>query len=183
MPTMLFPPNGTVTTTRAITFAWQAGAGPPPEGYNLKLDGVVITTTGTTSATILSVGVHTWTVRAYNAVGYSEWVTPAWTVEVTEILPAPGVPTLLAPPNGAITTTQAITFAWQASAGAAPTGYNLELDGVVITTTGTTSATILSVGVHTWTVRDYNIAGASEWATPWTVEVRHYHIYLPLVQR
>jgi dienelactone hydrolase len=183
-PTLLHPPNGIVTTTQAITFAWQAGAGPPPQGYNLKLDGAVVTTTGTTSATILPLGVHTWTVRAYNEAGYSGWVSPAWTVEITDVLPPPAVPTLLAPPNGTITTTQAITFAWQAGAGPPPQGYNLKLDGAVVTTTGTTSATILPTGIHTWTVRAYNEAGYSGWATPaWTIEVHHYYIYLPLVLR
>jgi dienelactone hydrolase len=183
VPTLLAPPDGIVTTTQAITFAWQASTGAAPTGYNVQLDDAVVTTTDTTSATILSMGVHTWTVRAYNEAGYSGWVSPAWTVEITDVLPPPAVPTLLAPPNGTITTTQAITFAWQASAGAAPTGYNVQLDGRVIITTGTTSATILSLGVHTWTVRAYNTTGPSEWATQWTIEVRRYDIYLPLVRR
>jgi hypothetical protein len=53
----------------------------------------------------------------------------------------------------------------------------------VITTTDTALPTILSEGVHTWTVRAYNTAGASGWAAPWTIEVRRYDIYLPLVLR
>ena len=126
---------------------------------------------------------HTWTGRAYNSAGHSDSVSPAWTVEVTDTLPPPGVPTLLAPADGTVTTTQAITLAWQAGMGAAPEGYNLELDGLVITTTETTSPTILSLGVHTWTVRAYNAAGASDWAVPWTLEVRVFRVYLPLVLR
>jgi hypothetical protein len=55
------------------------------------------------------------------------------------------------------------------------------VDGDVVTTTNTTSATILSVGAYTWTVRAYNTAGASGWAAPWTIEVRRYLIYLPLI--
>jgi hypothetical protein len=182
-PVLLSPPNGTVTTSQAITFAWTAGAGTSPEGYNLKLDETVITTTGTTSPTILSLGVHTWTVRAYDASGYSDWTTPAWTVEITETLPPPGVPTLLAPPDGAITTTQAVTFAWQAAAGGTPAGYNLQVDSNTITTTNVTSSTILPAGTHTWTVRAYNTAGMSQWAVPWKIEVRDYIIYLPLVMK
>ena len=103
---LLYPPNGTVTTTRAITFEWQANAGVSAEGYNVRVDGGVITTTGTTSPTVLSVGVHTWTVRAYDRTGYSEWASPAWRVEVTETLPTPNAPTLLAPPDGTITTSR-----------------------------------------------------------------------------
>ena len=81
-PTLLFPPHETVTTTEAITLEWQAGTGPSPTGYHVKLDGLVVTTTGTTSSTVLSNGVHTWTVRAYNDAGYSDW-TSKWTVRIT----------------------------------------------------------------------------------------------------
>jgi fibronectin type 3 domain-containing protein/pimeloyl-ACP methyl ester carboxylesterase len=182
-PTLLYPPNGTVTTTRAITFEWQADAGAFAEGYNVQVDGWVITTTGTTSPTVLSVGVHTWTVRAYDGTGYSEWASPAWRVEVTETLSAPDVPVLIAPPDGTITTNQAITLAWQAGTGAAPEGYNVQVDDGMITTTGTTSPTMLPVGTHTWTVRAYNTTGPSGWAAPWTLKVRRYHMFLPLVVR
>jgi uncharacterized repeat protein (TIGR01451 family) len=85
-PTLLAPPDGTVTTTQAITFVWQAGTGPTPAGYNVQLDGTVFTATETTSSTILSLSVHTWTVRAYNSAGHSNWA-PAWTVEIAETLP------------------------------------------------------------------------------------------------
>jgi pimeloyl-ACP methyl ester carboxylesterase len=94
-----------------------------------------------------------------------------------------GAPTLLYPPNGTVTTTQAITFEWQASAGASPVSYNVQLDSRVITTTDTVWPTILSEEVHTWTVRAYNTTGASGWAAPWTIEVRRYDIYLPLMLR
>jgi hypothetical protein len=96
----------------------------------------------------------------------------------------PGAPSLLAPTNGTITTTPAITFIWQAGAGPAAEGYNVRVNGGgVVTVTGTTSATVLSTGVHSWTVRAYNADGYSDWATPWTVEVRRYGFYLPLVLR
>jgi hypothetical protein len=182
-PALVAPPDGTVTTTQAITLAWQAGAGNAPVGYNVDLDGQVITTSNTVSSTVLANGVHTWTVRAYNAAGYSAWVTPAWTFEITDTLPAPRSPILMSPSNGSLTMTQAITFSWRADTGAAPTGYNVQIDGDVITSTGTSSATVLSMGVHTWTVRAYNGVGYSGWAAPWTVEVRRYDIYLPLVMR
>jgi hypothetical protein len=180
IPVLLFPPDETVTTTQAITFTWQAGAGEPPDGYNLKLDGQVITTTDTTSSTVLSLGVHTWTVRAYNSAGTSDWAS-ARTVEV--VPPPPGVPTLLFPPDETVTTTQAITFTWQAGAGGTPAGYNLEIDGEVLTTTATSWSTDLSFGLHAWTVRAYNAGGTSDWASVRTIERIRYRLYLPLVQR
>ena len=97
----------------------------------------------------------------------------------------PLTPTLLLPPNnGTLTTTQAITFTWQAASGGGhPEGYNVQVNGGdVITTTGTASTTLLSAGVHTWTVRAHNAAGYSDWAPSWSVEIYHYQIYLPLVQ-
>ncbi len=184
VPVLFSPPSGTVTTTQAITFAWQAGSGNPPEGYNLQLDGAMFTTTNTSSPTLLPLGVHIWTVRAFNAAGYSAWVAPAWTVEITTGLTAPGMLVLLSPPSGTVTTTQTITFAWQSGAGELPDGYNLKLDNTTITTTNTISPAILSVGVHTWTVRAFNAAGYSAWASPaWTVEVKQYRTYLPIVAR
>jgi uncharacterized repeat protein (TIGR01451 family) len=181
-PTLLFPPDETVTTTRAITLKWQAGTGPSPTGYNVKLDGPVITTTGTTSPTVLSEGVHTWTVRAYNDTGYSNWA-PLWTVEVTEVLSHPAVPVLLSPPNGTVTTTPTVTLSWQAEKGPEPTGYNVELDGMVTTTTRTILPTVLSTGVHTWRVLAYNDAGYSDWTSKWTMNITNHFIYLPLVMR
>jgi hypothetical protein len=178
IPVLLSPADETVTTTQAITFTWQAGAGETPDGYNLKLDGQVITTTDTTSSTFLSLGVHTWTVRAYNSAGTSDWAS-ARTVEV--VPPAPGVPNLLFPPDETVTTTQAITFAWQSGAGGTPDGYNLNLDGEVLTTTATTLSTDLSVGLHSWTVRAYNAGGYSDWASARTIERISHWVYLPVV--
>jgi pimeloyl-ACP methyl ester carboxylesterase/fibronectin type 3 domain-containing protein len=182
-PTLLSPPDDTITTSQAITLAWQAGGGGAPAGYNVQLDGGMITTTRTTSPTILTTGLYTWTVRAFNAAGYSGWASPAWRIEVTETLPAPNAPTLLSPPDGTITTSQAITLAWQAGGGGAPVGYNVQIDDKTMSTTATTSPTVLSLGMHTWTVQAYNIAGVSGWATPWTLEVNRHRIYLPIVER
>jgi hypothetical protein len=184
VPSLLGPPDGNVTSTQAITFEWQAGPGGMPEGYNLALDGSIVTTTVGLSPTILAIGVHTWTVRAYNTAGYSAWSTP-WTVEVVATLPPPGIPRLLSPFDGMLTIVPTITFQWTPGAGASPGGYNLALDGSAITTTLTELSTVLPGGIHTWTVRAYNTAGRSAWAVTRTlqvtVELRQNHLYLPLV--
>ncbi len=83
MPTLSHPPNGFVTTGHAITFSWQAGPGLAPDGYNMRLDNEVITTTATTSPTLLALGVHTWTVRAYNTDGHSAWASQ-WNINILE---------------------------------------------------------------------------------------------------
>jgi hypothetical protein len=117
--------------------------------------------------------------------------TPAecqWSNRVTnDILQPPGIPVQRSPADGTVTTNQTITFTWQAGVGSTPDGYHLELDGAVFSTTNTTSSTVLSLGVHTWTVRAYNGAGYSAWAPAWTVTVQKeeemFIIYLPLVLR
>jgi parallel beta-helix repeat protein len=99
-------------------------------------------------------------------------------------LPIPGIPNLFSPADDMITTTQWITFVWQAGLGAIPLGYNVQVDsGSIITTTSTISATLLAEGFHTWTVRAFNAEGYSAWAAAWSVEVRRFHIYLPITVR
>ncbi len=104
-------------------------------------------------------------------------------ITVTESPQPPAVPIRLAPPDGHVTHTQAITLTWQAGASSAPDGYRVDLDGGVITTTDRHSATILSTGVHTWTIQAYNTVGVSEWTPTWSIEVVKYTLYLPLVVR
>ncbi|HNT76711.1 MAG TPA: hypothetical protein PKH77_17005 [Anaerolineae bacterium] len=88
-PALLAPPDGTITTTRALTLRWAPNPGSDaPDGYNLEVDGNVITTTGTTWATTLDLGDHTWRVRAFNAVGYSDWPS-LWTLRVAAMLCVP----------------------------------------------------------------------------------------------
>jgi uncharacterized repeat protein (TIGR01451 family) len=171
IPTLLSPPNGYVTVTQAITLAWQQSVGATADGYNLRLDGgAVITPSGTTWPVVLSFAVHTWQVRAYNDSGYSDW-SDTWTVEIVEVLPPPGVPTLLSPADDALVAGPVITLTWEAGAGAPASGYRLRLGDTVTDVNGTTWSTSLPTGVYTWTAQAYNAYGDSDWAVPWTFEV------------
>jgi hypothetical protein len=88
VPKLLAPPDGTVTTTQSITLSWQpATTGGLSDGYNVRVDGATLTTTATMSATWLAVGAHPWTVRAFNADGYSDWAA-VWTVTVESAAPS-----------------------------------------------------------------------------------------------
>ncbi|MBN1955797.1 MAG: carboxypeptidase regulatory-like domain-containing protein [Anaerolineae bacterium] len=178
-PTLLLPPDGAVTTTHAVTFTWQPGAGGAPDGYNLDLDGAPVTVTVPFSAAVLEAGAHTWRVRAFNAAGYSDY-TAGWTVTVVD---PPGIPALLAPPSGTITTTTTITFVWEAGIGDAPDGYNLDVDGAVITTTEPFTVATLAGGLHTWRVRAFNAAGYSDYSAAWMIEIASYEVYLPVLLR
>jgi hypothetical protein len=105
--------------------------------------------------------------------------------ECTFPLAPPGIPTLVAPPDDTITTTQNITFTWQAGAGEIPDGYNMEIAGAVITTTGTTWPAVMATGVYTWRVRAFNAFGYSGYTDAWmiTLEKKVYLHYLPIILR
>jgi hypothetical protein len=95
----------------------------------------------------------------------------------------PGVPVLISPPDGTTGVPQNVTLTWQAGAGLAPDGYDLEVDGQVVTTTQQTSwPGLLDVGLHTWRVRAYNLVGYTDYSAAWSLFVG-YRTYLPLVAR
>jgi hypothetical protein len=111
-------------------------------------------------------------------------VYPAFEVQVARggEASAPAMPALLEPPHGTVTFTHDITLVWTESFGAM--GYHVLLDGGdVVTTSNTTLQTQMSTGIHTWTVRAFNSAGASPWAAPWALEVATHELFLPLVVR
>lgn len=180
-PILLAPPNGVITTANSIDLQWQSGGG-PVTGYNVDVDGAVITTSNTTSITLLALGVHSWRVRAYNGSGYSAWAAP-WTIEVSNTLPAPGTPILIAPANGAVTAANALDLMWQIGAGGTPAGYNVDVNGSMITATNPVSAAVLSPGPYTWTVRAFNGTGYSAWAASWSFTILQRRLFLPLVTR
>jgi hypothetical protein len=168
VPVLITPPDGAViTTTQSVTLTWEAGQGAPPTGYNLNLDGRVITTTNTYTTTTLDAGTHTWQVRAYNESGYSDY-SAAWTFEIAEL---PGVPVLLGPVNGLITTTQSLTLTWEAGPGGLPTSYDVEVDGMVTNTVELGMPVTFGTGLHSWRVRALNQAGASDYSDSWSLEI------------
>ncbi|MBI5563791.1 MAG: exo-alpha-sialidase [Chloroflexi bacterium] len=180
-PILLAPPSGTITTANAIDLMWQSGGG-EVIGYNVDVDGTIITTSNTTSATLLPIGLHSWSVRAYNAGGYSAWAS-TWTVEVSNTLPAPGTPILVAPANGTITTSTSIQFAWQSGPGGTPGGYHIDVNGSIVTVTSPISTALLPYGLTTWTVRAFNASGPSAWAAARTLNVLQPRLFLPLISR
>lgn len=82
--------------------------------------------------------------------------------------PAPSVaPTLLTPLNAA-NVTNPVTFTWSSVECAA--SYDIDLDGVVTNVPGTSFATSVAPGPHTWTVRAVNSGGAGPFAAPFTFQ-------------
>ncbi|MBU1767828.1 MAG: hypothetical protein KJ648_06990, partial [Candidatus Omnitrophica bacterium] len=102
-PTLLTPPNGSVTDEGTVTFTWEAstdnltGIG----SYEITIDTSVVTQGATTSYTVpsaLSEGLHTWEVRARDRAG--NWGTPSssWTFTVSFESTNPTVEVII--PNG-----------------------------------------------------------------------------------
>jgi hypothetical protein len=196
IPLLIAPPNGTVTTTPAITLTWQAGAGATPTGYNVQLDGAIITTTETTSATVLSAGVHIWSVRAYNATGYSDWATP-WTVELEATAPctAPNGVDLSGPTTGLTGTAYIFTATVSPPEATLPITYTwhaIEQNDVIQTglfTQATISFTWNLTGAKSVTATAVNCAGDpvgdTQFITVKAIEIggMQWIVYLPFVLR
>ncbi|MGH2593939.1 MAG: N-acetylmuramoyl-L-alanine amidase, partial [Anaerolineae bacterium] len=165
IPTLLTPIDGAVIPTRALTFTWTGSGG--PSGFDFELDGVVKTLKSPTPSLTRNVteGVHTWRVRAFDRAGnYSNWSAP--TTFTVDTIP-PGVPTLIAPLDGAAIPTHTLTFAWIGSGD--PSGFDFELDGAITTLDMPVLSLTRSVteGMHTWRVRAFDRAGTySNWSAP-----------------
>jgi hypothetical protein len=93
-----------------------------------------------------------------------------------------GIPSLVAPLDNTVSSSPEITFVWQPGAGGMPAGYDLELDGTVVTSVEPTWSTTLTPGLHTWRVRAFNSLGYSDYSEPWTLTVQ-FRVLLPLVLR
>jgi hypothetical protein len=164
VPALAAPANGTATVNSNVTFSWQ---NVNSHSYNLRVDGVVYTTTVTSMPLELDDGTHTWTVRSRDWLGNASAYATAWTVTV-DTTPPP-VPTLLFPANDTATRDPSVQFAWS-NVGAST--YNLKVDGTVYPTSNTSMTRVLAEGVHTWTVQALDALGnASAYASPWTVTV------------
>lgn len=167
IPELLSPPNGTLTNTSVLTLSWQAGTGVQPTGYNVQLDGGVITTTGTTSVSLLLNGLHVWSVRAYNAVGYSDWTVP-WEIRLDTV--APDSPILVTPANGTWFNIPQASFTWEHSPSLDVAGYLLNFDALAVDVGYTNQyTTILDDGIYTWTVAAYDtLSNTSSYPAAWS---------------
>jgi hypothetical protein len=164
VPALAAPANGTATVNSNVSFSWQ---NVNSHSYNLRVDGVVYTTTMTTMTRVLADGAHTWTVRSRDWLGNASAYATAWTVTV-DTTPPP-VPTLLFPADGTATAEPSVQFAWS-NVGAST--YNLKVDGTVYPTSNTSMTRVLPEGAHAWTVEAVDALGnKSGYAGPWTVTV------------
>ncbi len=165
--------TGNVTLTATLTDILPANVSPAgllTWTTSLSVPGGVWSATVVVTVATGYTGPLTNVAQVTTAEGAGESVT----VTTEAQFPAPPLtPTLISPANSSVVTTQTVTLTWAAATGGQPAqGYHISIDGSpFITTSETTSVTVLAYGVHTWTVRAYNGAGASPWAAPWQFTV------------
>ncbi|MFJ2046234.1 hypothetical protein ACIOBL_21750 [Paenibacillus taichungensis] len=126
--------------------------------YEVEADGVVVATVNNSSYThssLLAGTAHKYRVRALTNTN-----TSAWTAILTQS-------TIPASVSGLIITSvtnTAIALKWNAVTGA--TGYDLEIDGVLVSTTaaGYTKSGLAANTDHTFRIRSKNAAGVGTWS-------------------
>lgn len=185
VPTLARPADESSTNDVTPTFAWFAVS--DSSGVS-RYDIVIDTTTNNASAatnytpvSTLSLGPHTWKVRAVDGVGNTgEW-SSVWTVTVVDTT-APAEPDLSSPSDGAHVATLTPTFTWSAvSDGGGIARYDIAIDAVTNSAGGVTTytpAVPLSVASHRWRVRAVdNAANTGTWSAAWTVTVDPVTLY------
>jgi hypothetical protein len=171
---LLSPANNAWTAQTQPTFTWETAvdAGRGMGKYQLYVDGVLVQDAippGTTSssAATLTVGSHTWFVKAVDLANNSTQSVETWTVKVDNVQPAAF--DINSPANNLWTNTAVPSFTWSASsdAGSGLSGYRLIVDGAVKVDNipaGTTAVSIpagqpLAEGTHTWSVAARDVLG------------------------
>ncbi|MBU7043087.1 MAG: carboxypeptidase regulatory-like domain-containing protein [Theionarchaea archaeon] len=168
-PILTSPLSGAVLTMRRPTFTWESSTG--ATAYTLEINGSTysVSTTTFTPYSNLSVGSHTWRVRATSCGGgqTSDWSpSRTFTINLDDVV-------LKLPANGATVTTQTPAFEWNQVEGA--TKYKLEvrkdsIDGarlfeVEVTGTSFTPTAIINPGTYYWRVMSYR---NSIWTGSWS---------------
>ena len=173
-PVLLAPDDGIITDTNALTLTWAASSAPDVAGYLLDWNGTALDVGNVTESTtgVLADGSYTWTLAAYDALNNTSAFTDVWSLEVDTTAPEP--PILLAPDDGTVTHTTALTLTWAASPSPDAAGYLLDWNGTVLDVGNVTehATGVLAEGVYTWTVAAYDaLEHTSAYTDVWTLEV------------
>ncbi len=148
-------------TSNQIAVAWDPVQG--AAGYEIQADSTIVdvgTSTVYTNTSLSPGTPHTYQVRAKNEGGAG-----AWSTQITKsTLPSsPNIPVNL----NAVPQSTSITVTWNNVAGA--TGYDVEVDGVLVSNGPNTNyvhSSLIPGTHHTYRVRSINPGGKSEWSAP-----------------
>jgi hypothetical protein len=181
-PVLVSPANGTLNQPITPTLAWGSVSGAT---YTLQVSTTTSFSTVTVSATglnglssapagLAATTTYYWRVNAANGASTSTW-SSVWSF--TTAPPAPGVPVLASPANGASSQPLTLNFIWNASANAVSYSIQLSTSSGFTTTvsnqgglTGiTTSVSGLSANdTCFWRVNATNGGGTSAWSAVWS---------------
>ncbi|MWC30892.1 fibronectin type III domain-containing protein [Paenibacillus sp. MMS18-CY102] len=148
--------GATSTASTSITVVWPAVAG--ATNYELDFNGTIVSTAGTsyTKTGLVTDTEYNVRIRSKNASGTSDWSSP---VPTRTILGTPASITFTA-------ASTSMALSWAAIAGA--TGYEIEIDGVVVNVGNVTSYTatgFLPNTTHTFRIRAVNAVNSGLWGT------------------
>ncbi|ETT41100.1 hypothetical protein C161_00545 [Paenibacillus sp. FSL R5-192] len=140
----------------AITLTWTSI--PDATAYEVEADGVIVANVSESNYThenILPGTSHKYRVRVA-----TDNNTSAWTAVLTQST----LPAIVSGLNIASTTNAAISLKWSAVTGSS--GYDLEIDGVVVSVTGLTftKSGLAANTDHTFRIRSKNTAGVGVWS-------------------
>jgi hypothetical protein len=175
IPTLLTPPNGTVTNNNKPAFTWSSTAG-SGGSYTLQystssdFSSGVVTVSGLavenyTPTVVLADGVWYWHVRSKDKAGNeSNYQGTPFSFTVSTQIPA--LPVLLTPSNGSITNNNKPAFTWTATAGTGGT-YTLQYSTTSDFSSGVVTVTDLSVASYT------PVAGLADGVWYWHVKAKN----------
>ncbi|MCM3174151.1 fibronectin type III domain-containing protein [Paenibacillus sp. MER 99-2] len=146
----------TTSEETAITLNWAPIA--DATAYEIEADGVVVDRVSEPTYThrdLLGGTVHKYRVRALTEINSSAW---------TAIYSSTTLPAVVSGLSVNTTTANSIAIRWNAATGAS--GYDLEVDGVVVAVTGTTYSrnNFTANTEHTFRIRAKNAIGAGAWS-------------------
>ncbi len=185
-PTLSSPTNGATGLATALTVSWATSTGATTYAAQVSTISTFASTVSNQTglvATSAAVGglangaTYYWRADAANTAGTSAW-SSVW--NFTTAPPAPGVPLLSSPTNGAINQPASLTLTWGTISGAST--YALQVSTVssflttVVNQGGLTAGSSHLTGLigntrYYWRVNAANAGGTGAWSSAWSFTV------------
>lgn len=178
---LAYPTHGALDIPISPTVRWNSAAGASSYRLQVSDDSTFASflkdTSGVTGTSFAVSGLSNstklfWRVNASNAGGTSGWST-VWSF--TTVPPAPDVPILASPVNGATNVSLSSALSWSVSSGATSYTVQWSTDSTFVTTSSATTSSawydLSQLAVLTkyyWRVHASNAGGTSNWSTVWS---------------